>query len=205
MMAPALPEIERTLEEVLARPEFRQGGTTLLQRILTAIGNFFEELFSFLTGHGQGVSVWSVVLLLAVLAAVVFGVVRVLRRHAGGKRKRSVRQAGRPLPETPEAMLLHADSLAAAGDYLHALVMLLAALLMRLQAEGLLYLEAGRTNRQYLNDLRRSGRKEAGLFGDFCLVFNRIRYGGQAAGREDYAYWRRVCMELPLQGKAAAS
>jgi hypothetical protein len=64
---------------------------------------------------------------------------------------------------------------------------------MRLHEEGALRIEAGRTNRQYLADLRRGGRPEAVFFEAFSRAFNLFRYGGREAGAADYTQWRGGC------------
>ncbi|MDR3206837.1 MAG: DUF4129 domain-containing protein, partial [Oscillospiraceae bacterium] len=130
-----------------------------------------------------------------------------LRRRAGRVKtqaagRRAVQAVERP--KTPEEALALADREAAAGQPGRAMVLLMTALLLTLQAKGALRLETGRTNRQYLSDLRRAGRPEAAFFEAFSRAFNLFRYGGQEAESADYSRWRGGC-EAFFAGRGRAA
>ena len=191
---PSLPEVERALDDVLSRPEFSHGNSpTLLERIGEWFVDLLNSFFSFLYENGQGLSIWGWVFVVALLAVLAYVCARLARR--GGDRRRDggrqARKAGAK-PRTPEELLARADALAADGKTTQALVFLMRALLIWFQKVGALTLESGRTNRQYVYDLRRAGRPETGFFEAFCRDFNRFRYGGEAAGRSDYDHWRKT-------------
>ena len=197
---PTLPEAERALDNVLSRPEFSRE-PTLLSRILERIGDLLGRVLSLLLNGNGGLSIWGWIAATALLSVLAYFLVRLLGRRGGRNgRKQDSRMARKVAekPLTPIELLARADVLAASGELTQALGYLMAALLTRLQADGVLKTQPGRTNRQHMADLRRAGRPETGFFEAFCRDFNRFRYGGMSASLSDYDNWREPCVSIIL-------
>jgi Ca2+/Na+ antiporter len=194
---PSLPEIERHLEDILGRPEFQERGPSLFERILNAIVDFFTELFSKLGQYSMQLGVWAYVLLVLLLAVLVFLLIVLIKRH---KRRDAGQKKSQPFTRqkrmTAIELLAQADALARAGSLEAAVASLMAALLTRLQECKLIKLEQGRTNRQYLSDLKRTGYQGAEAFAAFSSIFASWRYGGQPVTIPQYDSWRQALIPL---------
>ncbi len=202
MTLPSLDKMDDTLRKILSRPEFQPKGPTLLDRFLEWLWDLFEGLGRLFRGAGTGADWLGLLFILMVLGAIVFFVVLLVRRGQGHT-QRQTRDALLQSAQSAAGLLARAQACAEAGDGLGAMICLLSSTLLRMRDMGLLTLETGRTNRQYLLDLRRAGRPEANLFGEFCRAFNRARFGGQSATVQDYLHWRRLLEEALYEGRLA--
>ncbi|MDR0670828.1 MAG: DUF4129 domain-containing protein [Oscillospiraceae bacterium] len=202
---PSLPEVERRLDEILARPEFSGQSSSLLARVFTAISDFFRDLFSSIGAAASQLGPWSYVFLALLAASAALAVVWLLRRRARGRGRTRAQKKAAPAERAPTSAewLARADQLAAAGTWPEAAAALMAALLARLGECRLIVPTPGRTNRQYLADLRRAGYRGAAAFAAFSVVFASWRYGGQPVEPALLAHWRRALTPL-FEGGAAA-
>ncbi|MDR2670411.1 MAG: DUF4129 domain-containing protein [Oscillospiraceae bacterium] len=202
---PSLPEVAQHLDEILARPEFSGYSSSLLERILTAIVEFFRRLLSGIGLTATQFGPWSYVFFALPAVLIVLAVVWFLRRRARRGHTRAKKKKGGPAERAPTAAewLQRADELMSAGAWAEAAAALMAALLARLSECRLIVQVPGRTNRQYLADLRRAGYPGAEAFASFSFVFAVWRYGGQPVEPALLAHWRRALTSL-FEGRAAA-
>ncbi|MDR0381464.1 MAG: DUF4129 domain-containing protein [Oscillospiraceae bacterium] len=194
------------MQEILTRPEFSGHSSSLLERVLTAIFDFFRELMAGIGLAATQLGPWSYVFFALPVALIVFVVVRLLRRRTQGDRKRPrAKKKTGPAERAPTAAewLRRADELAADAAWPEAAAALMAALLARLGEYRLITQVPGRTNRQYLADLRRAGYPSAETFAAFSFVFAAWRYGGQPVDPAQLTRWRRALAPL-FEGRAAA-
>jgi hypothetical protein len=199
---PRLPEVAQHLDEILARPEFAGHTSSLLERVFTAIVHFFQGILSGIGTAATRLGPWGYVFLVLLAALVVLAAVRLLRRRA---RRGRTQKKGGPAERAPTAAewLRRADEQMAAGAWAEAAGALMAALLARLGEYRLIVQIPGRTNRQYLADLRRAGYRGAEAFAAFSFVFAAWRYGGQPVEPALLAHWRRALTPL-FEGRVAA-
>jgi hypothetical protein len=171
----------RLLEEVLARPEFHGGEASP-----GWLSDFLDRLF----GSAGTVPDW---LGAAVTAAIGIGAVLLVAHLLSDGRVRRARRAGAGAADgapaaggAEPARELHRRGAAAAraGRHAEAVVLLFRAILARLIERRLLLADPSRTNREHLRDLRARPR-EAAAVRAVMPAFERIRYGGAAAGPEE--------------------
>ncbi|MDR1158804.1 MAG: DUF4129 domain-containing protein [Oscillospiraceae bacterium] len=192
------------LDEILTRPEFSGYSSSLLERIFAAIVEFFRALLSGIGLTATRLGSWSYVFLALLAALIVLAAAWLLRRRARRGRTRAKKKDG-PAERAPTAAewLRRADELISAAAWAEAAAALMAALLARLGECRLIVQIPGRTNRQYLADLRRAGYQGAEAFAAFSFVFAVWRYGGQPVEPALLTHWRRALTSL-FEGRAAA-
>jgi len=162
-----------------------------LKSILERIGRWLERLLGLLPeGAGRSVS-WlgwvvfgfAVLLLVAVLVLAVRSLVRSFARSERRRISR-VEALEPPAPSDPDALLARAREAAAGGAYAEAIRLLYLALLLRLDAAGLLRYRRSHTNWEYLGMLGAAGLREP--FSSFTSIFDRKHYGREPATESDY-------------------
>jgi hypothetical protein len=105
-----------------------------------------------------------------------------------------------PHEEDPEALWRESDRLAAAGRHREALRGLCRGVLSLLHRAERIHWEPTRTNGEYLDQLRRTAPELLDLFAPLVDEFDRVWYGEQPCGPEEYAAARRLAIEM--QGRA---
>lgn len=200
---PAAADHKSKLDAILARPEYRpeqrQESTVkkwlrrLLDRILDLLGKLGSNKRPDDLHSGSktitGLRILLTVFLAAALASGATYLARRLIRHR--KRRREEREEVREIlgeaiaaDISPADLLLKAREMAFAGDFRSAIRRAYIALLCELERDGKLKLGRSRTNRDYLEDMRR----EKLSFQDFARmtsIFEQTWYGEKnATGRE---------------------
>ena len=96
------------------------------------------------------------------------------------------------LPQTQEGLLGLARRLADEGKYHQAIIPLYGYYLLHLDFHGRIRLSKGKTNRQYLRELK-GAQPLATILLDSILVFERAFFGGQMISRDDFeACWAHL-------------
>lgn len=145
---------------------------------------------------GMQLLVWSAIGI--VLAALVYMLIQAyLNREAGADEQKGNQQSvaeidrSEALPIPIERNI--SDLLAAArrayeqGDYRMAIVYLYSHQLVELDKNQVIHLSKGKTNRQYLREVMRAGRKAlGGLLEQTQVVFEEAFFGGRAIGPEQF-------------------
>ncbi|HMV82890.1 MAG TPA: DUF4129 domain-containing protein [Blastocatellia bacterium] len=191
------------LERILARSEYlpeekkesslRQWGRKLLDKILALLARLFGGRRVSPGGFGQGgVSAARIVIMLILLAAASFGLVKLLRylqRRRKKDKENEVREVlGEELPDdvTAAELLTNANELARQGDFRSAIRRAYIALLCELEQRGKVHLHRAKTNRDYLDELK----PEASLYPTFSVMtgaFEHVWYGHEPATASEYS------------------
>lgn len=193
--APNPDAIQRTLDDILARPEFAPASPSILDRIFQWIGDFFEAVFSIFSPTKDGGNFFSILILTLLAGALVFLVVLLVRRYRKRNRTLSAPSGPSPTSDNAETLLSHAELLAHRGLIGDALSYLFMALLKTLEEKQVLVLREGCTNSQYLRELRRARYADLPRLEPFFGRFNGWRYGGETAALEDYNTWKTTLFE----------
>jgi len=159
------------------------GGPSLLNYLMTALGT-------------------------AVLAAVLFFVLRALSINFVPDMALNADQDGDLIPLTAEAALQQAQTFSAGGDYRTAVRYLYLSALLSLEERGLLRYNRAQTNREYLRSV--AHRPElAAVLRDVVDVFDRVWYGFQPLDQDEYSHYADRVAELnrtrAIQPKRGAS
>lgn len=200
------------LGAILRRPEYNQSQTkneSALKRLFEQLKKWLNELIPqggpMRPGASPGLSraaqLFIYGLCLTVLALLIWKFGGRLFRRADAKRTRPRREARIVLGEelspeqSPADLLSEAERLARAGDVRGAIRKGYIALLCELGDRRLLRLAQHKTNRDYLNTLR---RERAALYREMqplTLNFERHWYGHEAATVEDWTDFRTRCRQ----------
>jgi hypothetical protein len=105
-----------------------------------------------------------------------------------------------PHEEDPEALWRESDRLAAAGQHREALRCLYRGVLSFLHRAECIHWEPTRTNGEYLDQLRRAAPELLGLFAPLVDRFDRVWYGEEPCGPEEYATARRLASDMQARG-----
>lgn len=205
------------LNSILRRPEFdrqapKQPGA--LGRIIEGVVEWLREVFGWLfknvpasPGGSPRVSRWTLVLVGALCLAVLAYVARRLWLGRGAKRKSPARETRVVLGERLEAdqtasdLLDEAEQLARAGELRGAIRKAYVALLCELGDRGVVRLAQHKTNRDYLDAVRRAARPRLytemlPLTSDFELHW----YGLRAASDADWQSFKTRCRTVLKEG-----
>ncbi len=184
-------EARRAAEEILRRPEFQPPPRSLYQQALDWLGDRIGHLFGALVDGGAGAVVaW--VLLLAVVGAIVYLVVRAWR----GDRRRSAAAPTPALEVDPEhgrpAARWDAEAarLEAAGDWRAALRCRYRSLVATLARAGAVDEIPGRTAGEYRTVVGRTRPAVAEPFAGATDLFERAWYGNEPTGPEETSAFR---------------
>jgi len=193
--------VRREIRQVLAAPEYNQSHQpNILERFLANVGKtllspvrrFFAWVGKHISlGTAEGVSTLAVAATWAVVVAFVGLVGLVVWRllHAGGRGGRPDFEGADVDYELPSAgpLMKQAAKLAEAGDYRGAFRAAYLASIAYLDGIRALRFERGRTNWEYMRDLRRGGHeKPYSELQPVTLDFDRKIYGREACHMQDY-------------------
>jgi hypothetical protein len=204
---PTAAQVQQALAEVYARPEFREQkhgfGEWLMQKLAAAVQwigrhlSWLSELRHTNPTLFLMIVVWLVATALAIVVHLVWTAVQVARRgeatpagDAGGKK---------PKPRTAADWEAEAARLAADGKLREAAAALYQALLLRLDAVGVVRFDASKTP----GDYRREARKHpeaARALGGFLRIFEPVAFGGRALDGEGWERLRAAAAEGPAHG-----
>ena len=206
---PTEPQVRAALERVYARPELapRQPGPTdgisdFLRRVWAAVNDWFSS-FGALRSDSP-VVYWLVMgsLIALGLGIVAYFVYRTLSGLEGGEHVRVPRGPGpavdaraRTAGEWEEA----ARRAAAAGRFREAAVALYQALLLRLEAAGVIRYDPSKTPGDYRREARRSPQA-AGALTAFLRGFEPVVFGGRALDAAGYDRLRGAAGEAGAHG-----
>lgn len=202
-------EAERgQLDKVLAGREFRNVQEnsiedTFLEKIVNSINNFFNKVarwFSHFKWVGEIVK-WG--FLGAICVGLVWGLIQLERRW----RFRLAPEMNGPAPDAASARdwqlwLEDARRAAAAGKWREAVHFVYWASISRLESKRLWPADRARTPREYLALVAEEDPRKAGLT-MLTRSFERIWYGGRAAGEGDYRAAEELATALIAGGGAA--
>jgi hypothetical protein len=193
----ALKDQRALLEKILARPEYHPEEKRdsmigrMLKRIKESILWLLEKLFGGgparapQTGGAGLIAVIRILVLLAVIAALLYGAVRLARRLQGRQspeEKKETREAlGEEIAEdlTAADLFANATELARQGEYRKAIRRAYIALLCDLEQRGKLRLGRSKTNRDYLDAVR----PEHGIYPTFSVMTNAFEHVWYGQGR----------------------
>jgi hypothetical protein len=199
------PEIRARLDRILARPDYSSPELqeSSARKSVRKIKEFLARLFTKLFGRrsagaaqapaGSSGSVFRVIIILATIAALLYGIFILLRHFPKWKRKKEedeeeVREVlGEQIATnaTPADLLSDATEYARKGEYRLAIRRAYIAALFELEQRGKLHLNRARTNRDYLSALRSDG----GAYPPFSAMtgkFEHVWYGQQKATEEEF-------------------
>jgi hypothetical protein len=188
------------LEQILARPEYRQDELkeSKIRNLIDKFFNGLRRLFSDLEPERDEVPTGSVMvsgfrifLLVLLFAALVYGLYKLLKRVGPRVKDEEENGSRQVLGEeieanaTPAELFARASELASKGDYRSAIRRAYIALLFELEQRGKLRLHRSKTNRDYLEAIRR----EQLIFHPFSTMtrtFENVWYGQATASGENF-------------------
>jgi len=198
--SPDHAKIRREINRILALPEYNctpAEGT--IERLQARAGKWLRDeigsILSWIADHlsfgsreGRGLlaalGTWAVVAAFAAILALI--ALRYLR-HAAGYAGHSDEEQGRYDLPSAAPLMNQAAKLAEAGDYRGAFRAAYLACIAYLDGIRAVHFERGRTNWEYLRELKRGGRDR--LYTELhsiTLDFDRKIYGGETCARQDY-------------------
>jgi hypothetical protein len=207
---PAAGEVRQALDRVYAREELAPPPAeipTLLQRLREAwewAASTWDGWIRSLLGMHDSAPVlfwvvvgWMVVTLVAVLVHLAYTAVAAWRGRQRGPRKVASAKgaaAGAPVPDTPEAWDAEARRAAAEGRLRDAAVALYQAVVLRLDARGVVRRESAKTPGEYRREARRD--PVAGpAFTAFLRLFEPVAFGGRPLDPAGYERLRGAASE----------
>lgn len=187
-----VPEIRRTAEEVVARPEFQIDAPSMAPHdLLAAIVRFLERIFRPFRQFAENLYdlspllfwlmvVGLVLILVALITHIVYSFRIALARRA--ENISGLSRANRFID--PARLEADAKSAAAAGDYIRAVRLIFRACLARLEAAEARALRAGMTNRELLHRYRSTPM--AAALQTFVETIDTKWYGHEYCAIQDY-------------------
>lgn len=206
---PTDPQVRAALERVYARPELAprppepmDGVGAFFRRVLGRIGDWFES-FGALRGDSPLVY-WLVMgaLIALGLGIIAYFVRNTLSRLEEGSAPRAARGPGQAIDaraRTAGEWEEEARRAAAAGRFRDAAVALYQALLLRLEASGILRYDPAKTPGDYRREARRDPRA-AGALSAFLRGFEPVVFGGRALDAAGYDRLRGAAGEAGAHG-----
>lgn len=206
---PGRAEVARALARVYARPEFAPQRTYgWAQRITDAweaVKEFFARIADRLGVMQTAAPVlfwvifgWMAITALAILAHLVYTVSQTWRARERDPAVKPLRSAA-PRPVTAADWEAEARRAAAEGRLRDAAVAHYQALLLRLDARGVLRYDSSKTPGEYRREVRRdpaAGR----AFGGFLRLFEPVAFGGRALDPTGYERLRAAAAEAEGRG-----
>jgi hypothetical protein len=191
------------LEGILARPEYQpeEKRESFVQRWIRKLKEVLARLLERLFGGSPArelpassaglVTLFRILLILVVIAALVFGLIKLMRRLERRRKlaeepeKREV--LGEEIAEdaTGADLFARASELARQGEYRRAIRRAYVALLCELEERGKLRLHRSKTNRDYLDALRSETRIYP-TFSAMTGAFESVWYGEERATEEEF-------------------
>jgi hypothetical protein len=205
---PAHNQEREVMKQVLAGREFRNlEETSTRDSVLEKVGNWLKQFFDIaekITATAAWVGrvlVWGFVL--AVCTGLAWGLIQMERRW----RDRLVPEGGGPAAGAASARdwqlwLEDARKAAAAGQWREAIHFVYWASISRLESRRLWPADRARTPREYLALVAPDDPRKAGL-ATLTRSFERIWYGGRAAGESDYRSAEQLAAGLISGGGAS--
>lgn len=182
--APA-SEIRRLIEEILARPEFgSRQPLPPLERLREWAGQWLSRLLISFIGSAAMSPLW-IGLLIGALLALVVAVVAIARLRPWREARASAAVRVIAAGQDPSAVRAQAAEAARAGRFREAVRLLYLALLLALSRREVLRYDGTRTNWEYLAAVH--DRAFYHPMRDLTGLFDRVWYGGEPAGAEEYA------------------
>jgi hypothetical protein len=188
------PGIGRLPAQRLARRELAKGkyGLSFTAHIRAVIDRWLNSLFGHLGLHGLAVNGWAGIIALAVLLALVVGMVLFLIGPT--RRSRRLHSAallgGGQLSASDHRRL--AAEFAASGDFSAAVIERVRAIAAELEARGVLLPRPGRTATELAAEAGTALPDLAASLRDAAELFGRVRYGDVNATRSDYELTERL-------------
>lgn len=182
------PAVVRDLaDEILSRPEYREPGESLLERIDRVVTEFIDSLLSSLGfATGGGIASWIAWLTLFALVAAVVAFVVWMLRSGGWRRTSRVDAASAVLSTAVERSaaewLAEAERHEADARWREALLARYRALVAELTERDLLPAAAGRTAGEYLRHIVAQHPAAAPSFAAVTELFEAVCYGGVEVG-----------------------
>lgn len=183
-------EVGRRIDEILARPEFREPPRPLLERILDEVNKRVGDLFDALTSGGpQSLVAWLIAIAVVVgVAIMATRLVRSVDRDRGRGRSRDAGERRRPAVD----WRADAEAHEAKGEWRDAIRCRYRALVADLAARGLVEEVPGRTSGEYRGQVTSSVPPVAPDFASASDLFDRAWYGGLSAGADDASRLRAL-------------
>ena len=184
-------EVRRAADEILSRPEFQEPTRSLYQRFLDWLGDLLGEFLGALIGSGTGSFLaWG--FLLAVVALLVYLVVRAVRRDAKAPGGATGDVDALLLdPRRPaEAWMVDAERFEQEGRWRDALRCRYRALVATLARTGVVEEVPGRTTGEYRSLVGHARPGVAEPFGGATDLFERAWYGNADTGPEETSAFR---------------
>lgn len=165
------------------QPYRRDFGSTLLDRIMRTIGEWYARLFDALGGvpHGRVIATTATVLIALLILARLFYAARLRATPGVGA------QVGRSKARLSTDPWREAEELASGGHYTEAVHSLYRGTLAMLGANGLVRLHDSKTSGDYARELRRRGAAAHAAFRRFGARYDRIIYGTGVCDAASYA------------------
>lgn len=200
------------LDNILARSEYQpeEKRESTLQRWGRKIKNFILRLLERIFGgssartpqtSGAGlVAVFRILIILAVIAALIFGAVKLALRLERRRRPEEEVEAREVLGEeiaedvTAADLFANASELAQQGEYRKAIRRVYIALLCDLEHRGKLRLSRSKTNRDYM-DAMRSEPQMYPAFSSMTSAFEHVWYGQDRATAEEFRNFAALYQE----------
>jgi hypothetical protein len=198
---PTLRDQRARLDNILARPEYQpeEKRESVIGRWVRGIKEFIVRLLVKLFGGssspragGSGLmTVFRIMVLLALIAALMFGAVKLaqrLQRRKTPEKEPEKREAlGEEIPEdvTAADLFANASELARRGEYRKAIRRAYIALLCDLEHRGILRLGRSKTNRDYLDAVRPEQR----IYPTFSVMtnaFEHVWYGQEPVTEDEF-------------------
>lgn len=189
MTMPPSEQIEYEMSRILSSPEFGSTKDYLGEMIAKWLSKLFESLsISGGTADFSALIVFTVTVFLLSIV-IIFAVAKVLRLFGPSSHSSRIDSKSYANVFTAEDALERSGEEAKAGNFTAAVRWLFINILFILDEKNYIKIHESKTNRQYLNELKYNNFPQRDLFRDLILKFNRIRYGGEQATKEDYLLW----------------
>jgi len=175
--------IHDTVAAIVRQPAYRRGlGTTLLDRVLGWIGDWYSRLVAALgtVPHGRVVATIAA----AAVALLIVGRIAYAARLRGTSGMSIARSRGRRA--TTADPWREAQELAAAGQFTEAAHALYRAMVAILASQGLVRRHDAKTTGDYARELRRRGSPADAAFRGFGRRYDRIIFGAGACDAAGY-------------------
>lgn len=196
-------DLRAKLDEIRARPEYRAQHEQessirgLARKLKKLIADLLNKIFGSRSpaptqvNRGEGASFFRLIILLATIASLIFGLYRMSRFRFKRKEKEEAPEAREVLGEeiaadaTSTDLLSAARELACKGEFRAAIRRTYIALLFEYEQRGKLNLHRSKTNRDYVNAMR----SESGVYPAFSSMtgdYERVWYGQQRATEAEF-------------------
>ncbi|HKQ72586.1 MAG TPA: DUF4129 domain-containing protein [Blastocatellia bacterium] len=199
------------LDNILARPEYQpeEKRESVIGRWIRRIKEFIFRLLGRLFGGSSApraggawlLTVFRILVVLSVIAALIFGGVKLAkslqRRERPGKEAKTREALGEELAEdvTADDLFSNACELARQGEYRKAIRRAYIALLCEFEQRGKLRLDRSKTNRDYLDAMRPEQRIYP-TFSVMTKAFEHVWYGQERATEDEFREFVALYQEM---------